>query len=168
MTRKKHSRREHDGIEKMNLLWDRPGFLIRRLRQIHVAIFLNSCRGFRITPLQYSLMSILKVSKRLDQSSLAEAIGIDRINAADVMKRLQKAGLIKRESDRADQRVRLVSLTRKGTRTLKKIEPRARYAHDAILKILTSAERKLLISFLQRMIIDKNGLGRAPLKIVWQ
>jgi DNA-binding MarR family transcriptional regulator len=107
----------------------------------------------------------LKVSKRLDQASLAETVGIDRINAADVLKRLEKAGLIKREPDRADQRVRLVSLTPKGAQTLKKIEPRARYSHDAILKTLTPAERKLLISFLQRMIIAKNGLGRAPLKI---
>lgn len=30
-------------------LWQRPGFLIRRLNQIHIALFFESCKDFAIT-----------------------------------------------------------------------------------------------------------------------
>ena len=38
-------------------LSQRPGFLIRRLHQIHVALFQEACGEFEITPLQYSATS---------------------------------------------------------------------------------------------------------------
>ena len=40
-------------------LSERPGFLARRLHQIHVSLFAERCADFRITPLQYSLLSRL-------------------------------------------------------------------------------------------------------------
>ena len=43
-------------------LWDRPGFLIRRLHQIHVALFLEECRGFDVTPVQYAVLTALAIA----------------------------------------------------------------------------------------------------------
>jgi hypothetical protein len=40
----------------------RPGFLVRRLHQIHISLFMEACAEFRITPLQYSVLSILAAS----------------------------------------------------------------------------------------------------------
>ena len=37
-------------------LMSRPGFLIRRLHQIHIALFLEECAGVDITPVQYTLL----------------------------------------------------------------------------------------------------------------
>jgi hypothetical protein len=49
----------------------RPGFLIRRLHQIHVALFQKNCAAFEITPLQYSLLSALAKRGTADQTALA-------------------------------------------------------------------------------------------------
>src|ERR1700685_3419043 len=53
----------------------RPGFLIRRLHQLHCALFLEETRGFDITPVQYSLMTALAARGELEQNSLALEIG---------------------------------------------------------------------------------------------
>ena len=52
-------------------LWSRPGFLVRRLHQIHAAMFAEECGAFNITPVQYGLMTILLEQPGLDQISLA-------------------------------------------------------------------------------------------------
>ena len=49
-------------------LQERPGFLIRRLHQIHVALFMEECAPEGITPVQYSILSAL------DQMGTAEQI----------------------------------------------------------------------------------------------
>ena len=50
------------GLRQSRLSWQleqRPGYLIRRLHQIHVALFQKECAAFEITPLQYSLLTAL-------------------------------------------------------------------------------------------------------------
>ena len=59
-------------------LSQRPGFLIRRLHQIHVALFQEACGKFDVTPLQYSLLSALAARKTADQTTLAADIALDR------------------------------------------------------------------------------------------
>src|SRR5262245_30531919 len=61
-------------------LWARPGFLIRRLHQIHYALFFEECAAFDITPVQYGLLTTLAANPDLDQNSLCRELGIDRTN----------------------------------------------------------------------------------------
>jgi hypothetical protein len=51
-------------VDRMSLwhakpLQERPGFLIRRLHQIHTALFADECAGESITPVQYSILIAL-------------------------------------------------------------------------------------------------------------
>src|SRR5262249_56254952 len=71
-------------------LWGRPGYLLRRLHQIHYALFFEECAGFDITPVQYGLLTTLSLNPDLDQNSLARELGIDRTNVADVLNRLAR------------------------------------------------------------------------------
>lgn len=56
----------------------RPGYLVRRLHQIHSAIFLEECQQFGITPVQYGLISTLLENPGIDQVTLGNEVGIDR------------------------------------------------------------------------------------------
>ena len=58
-------------------LWQRPGFLIRRVNQIHIAMFFESCKDFAITPVQYGLLTTLAERPNLDQTSLCAEVGVD-------------------------------------------------------------------------------------------
>src|SRR3954470_6388344 len=77
-------------------LWARPGYLLRRLHQIHYALFFEECAGYDITPVQYGLLTTLSLNPNLDQNSLARELGIDRTNVADVLNRLARRGLVER------------------------------------------------------------------------
>src|SRR5262245_22870620 len=71
-------------------LWGRPGYLLRRLHQIHYALFFEECAEYEITPVQYGLLTTLSLNPNLDQNSLARELGIDRTNVADVLNRLAR------------------------------------------------------------------------------
>ena len=95
-------------------LFGRPGFLIRRLHQLHCSLFVEETRGHDITPVQYSLMTALGVRGELEQNSLALEIGLERSSVAEVVPRLQRRGLVDRRRSREDGRVKLIRLTPKG------------------------------------------------------
>ena len=92
-------------------LAERPGFLIRRLHQIHLALFAEECLRFGVTPVQYSIMSVLSGQPGLDQASLAHEVGVDRTTLANVVARLEGRDLVKRTQGRTDRRLKHVRLT---------------------------------------------------------
>src|SRR5262249_12619133 len=83
-------------------LASRPGYLVRRLHQIHSAIFQEECQEFGITPVQYGLITALLNNPGMDQVTLGGEVGIDRTNAADVLSRLAERGLVRRERSKRD------------------------------------------------------------------
>jgi MarR family transcriptional regulator, lower aerobic nicotinate degradation pathway regulator len=151
------TRRRRDGdTHRPWPLSERPGFLIRRLHQIHAALFQEACGRFEITPLQYSLLSALAVRKTADQTSLAADIVLDRTTTTGALKRLEARKLVERAVDAADRRARLCRLTKAGAALLGKIESAARNAHDATLDGLNDKERGQFIALMQRIVVE-NG-----------
>jgi DNA-binding MarR family transcriptional regulator len=132
----------------------RPGFLIRRLHQIHVALFQQNCGDFDITPLQYSLLSALAVRGTADQTTLASDIALDRTTTTGALKRLAARKLVERVVDRNDRRARACKLTAAGAALLGRIEGAARAAHRATLGHLTRAEQAVFITLMQRIVAD--------------
>src|SRR5580698_5194406 len=92
----------------------RPGFLIRRLHQIHVALFQKKCADFEITPLQYSLLSALAERGAADQTTLAADVALDRTTTTGALKRLQSRNFIVRGAPHGDRRAQLCRLTKAG------------------------------------------------------
>src|SRR5258708_20034463 len=76
------------------MLFRRPGFLIRRLHQIYVAIYFQNCERFGTTPVQSSVMQVLLAQPGMDQVALAAEIGIDRTTASSVLTRLEPRRII--------------------------------------------------------------------------
>jgi DNA-binding MarR family transcriptional regulator len=95
-------------------LWSRVGYLVRRLHQIHNAIFVEECRQFGITPVQYGLLTALHYYPGSDQVNLGREVGIDRTNVADVLERLSDRGLVRRERSQRDRRSMIAFLTPAG------------------------------------------------------
>jgi hypothetical protein len=56
----------------------RPGLLIRRLHQFHVALFTDGAAHLAITPVQFSLLSAISSRELVDQSTLAADVALDR------------------------------------------------------------------------------------------
>jgi DNA-binding MarR family transcriptional regulator len=141
-------------------LSERPGFLLRRLHQIHVALFAGRCARFDITPVQYSLMSALSQRAVADQTTLANDVALDRTTATGALKRLHKRGLIARAASRRDGRAQDCRLTKAGDRLLRGIEAPARLAHRETIAALSTREQKTFIALMAQLVDAHNQSAR--------
>src|ERR1700685_2721752 len=96
----------------------RPGFLIRRLHQIHVALFQKHWAAFEITALQYRLLFALAKRGTADQTTLATDVALDRTTTTGALKRLQLRQFVERSIDQRDRRAQLCRLTKTGAALL--------------------------------------------------
>jgi len=143
----------------------RPGFLIRRLHQVHVALFLEECAGHDITPVQYSLLTELAQHGECEQAEVARALGIDRTNIADVAVRLERRGLLARRVNPSDKRSRLIVLTDAGAILLEVLDQCAERAHARTVEALPKPERDAFVRALSVLVEAGNPMGRATLKL---
>jgi MarR family transcriptional regulator, lower aerobic nicotinate degradation pathway regulator len=131
----------------------RPGFLVRRLHQIHISLFMEACAEFRITPLQYSVLSILAASGPTDQTKLAAAVALDRTTTTGIVKRLHARRLMRRVTSEKDRRAQLCSLTEAGKTLLMCMESSARKAHRDTMAPLGRHDRTTLLRLLVRLVL---------------
>jgi DNA-binding MarR family transcriptional regulator len=143
----------------------RPGFLIRRLHQIHLALFAEECGRYGVTPVQFSLLSVVAVRPGLDQSALALEVGVDRATTANVLARLEGNGFLSRSRSAEDSRVKLIHLTQAGRRVLARMDAGARRAHDRTLTGLSPGDRDRFMELLARLVDIGNDHGRAPMRL---
>jgi MarR family transcriptional regulator, lower aerobic nicotinate degradation pathway regulator len=146
-------------------LWSRPGFLIRRLHQISVAIFLEEMASLEITPVQYGALMIVAVNPGIDQSALAAELGVDRANAGDVLARLSKSGYLTREPSPTDRRFIQLGITKEGDLLLRKAADRGKKVQDRLLMPLAPKDRKAFVAMMNQIISVSNHVGRAPLRM---
>lgn len=146
-------------------LGDRPGFLIRRLSQIHVALFVEECGRFGVTPVQYSVLTALYRHGPLDQVSIAGEVGIDRANATAVLSRMESRRLLRRVSSPEDQRVKRCELTTTGKALTRRMEKAVERCHNRTIEALPPKERRAFLASLERLVRANNGLGRARLRL---
>jgi DNA-binding MarR family transcriptional regulator len=142
-----------------------PTALARRFAQICVAAIAEAIEGSGLTPLEYAVLRHLDYEAGSQQNGLATRLGIDQSNASLLVEQLVSEGLIERRVDGADRRARLLQLTARGRRVVRKFMPKTRAANDRLLAALDPAERDLFVNLLVRVVesnrvLDRPGAGR--------
>lgn len=145
-------------------LYAKPGHLIRRCQQIAVSIFMDECRGFGITPIQYAVLAVLKTRPDIDQATLAALAALDRSTIGELVARLQERRLVDRRPDQRDRRSKVLRATPAGLRLLLRAEATVRRAQERMLAPLTAAERRTFVRLLGKLVDVNNTLSRAPQK----
>ena len=96
-------------------LYRRPGFMIRRVHQVAVALFIEETGKLGVTNTQYGILFVLKHRPGIDQISVANLLGLDRSTTGMVVKKLEQDGLVVRSvgayDRRRDHQGRLMSST---------------------------------------------------------
>jgi DNA-binding MarR family transcriptional regulator len=146
-------------------LLGRPGFLIRRLHQIHGYLFAQQTVDFGVTPVQYSVMTVLSERAESDQITIAREVGLERTTVADVLARLEARGLVTRHSDPMDQRVRLARLSAEGQKLVKNMFKAVERAHALTIAPLSKPEQKQLMMLLVRVLEANNEVGNVPFQL---
>lgn len=147
---------------KYKELWDRPGYLIRRLHQIHLGIFAEECSNEDITPVQFGVLTVLQNGKELDQLTLSTSVGIDRTSGADVFRRLERRKLLTRRPSEFDGRAKLVKITERGREFVTRIRPTVVRAQDRLVSPLSEEELEEFYRLAHKMIEANHTASRAP------
>jgi MarR family transcriptional regulator, lower aerobic nicotinate degradation pathway regulator len=146
-------------------IYSRPGHLVRRLQQIAVAIFMEETAEFDITPVQYSALLAVRNHAAIDQTSLMKIIAFDRSTIGDVVKRLENKRLIKRATNGADRRTKLLYITPSGRRLLSKVKKAVDAAQDRIVAPLSREERREFMRMMHKLVQLNNDHSRVPLQL---
>lgn len=144
-------------------LYGFPGHLIRRCHQIVVAMFLEETRRFRVTPIQFSVLSATEACPGTEQVALAGMVGIDRSTIGNVLYRLEKRGLLRREADPGDRRIKRIFLAPKGSELLREILPLVKRSQDRFVQPLEDYEKAFFLAVMRRLVNLHNQASRAPL-----
>jgi DNA-binding MarR family transcriptional regulator len=151
--------------EGRSRLFARPGFLVRRLHQIHSGLFAEETSRFNITPVQYSLLTALAEHGQMDQNTLAMEIGLERTSVAEVLPRLETRELIVRTASERDKRMKLVALSRKGRALVKRMDRPVQIAHERTIEHLSPEDRELFMLHLIHLVEANNDKSVAPMRL---
>ena len=141
-----------------------PGYLFRRMQQIAVSIFMEECKAFDLTPVQYAALVAIHTHPGIDATRLSAVIAFDRSTLGSVIERLQAKDFVERKPAAEDKRIKLLYLTRQGTATLREIIPAVDRAQARMLDPLKPAERKALMRLMSRLVDLNNEASRVPLR----
>lgn len=141
---------------------NRPGHLIRRAQQIAVAIFMDECQAFDLTPVQYAALVAIETNPDVDATRLSALIAFDRSTLGDVLERLESKALVARRPSPSDKRIKLVRIAPRGRRLLADVEASVERAQHRILEPLSGEDRKRLLALLTRLADAHNETSRVP------
>ena len=144
-------------------LYRRPGFMIRRVHQIAVALFIKETGRLGVTNTQYGILFVLKHRPGIDQISVANLLGLDRSTTAMVLKKLEQEGLVVRSVGAHDRRRHSMQLTRSGEKLLSQLAEPARKAQARALSAFTPREQARFLQLLDKFTRVFNGSTRVPL-----
>lgn len=145
-------------------LYGMPGYLIRRLQQIAVSIFLDETQDFGVTQVQLGTLFVIAEVPGLDAMDLSRLIALDRSTVGDVVARLEQRGLIERRPGDRDRRVKVIHLTAAGETLLTEIAEANARAQDRILSCLDPRERQQFLALVTKLVDENNEISRAPLQ----
>ncbi len=148
----------------MDAVYTKPGYLFRRMQQIAVAIFMEECKAFDLTPVQYAALVAIQNHPGIDATRLSAVIAFDRSTLGSVIERLEAKGLVERAPSSEDKRVKLLTITRSGAAALRDIVPSVERAQVRMLQPLKPADRKTLLALLSQLVDLNNEASRVPLR----
>ena len=148
----------------MDAVYTRPGYLFRRMQQIAVAIFVEECKRFDTTPVQYAALVAISTHPGIDATRLSAVIAFDRSTLGNVIERLEAKRYIARKPASDDKRVKLLYLTQSGEKLLRDIVPSVDRAQARMLQPLKASDRKMLMELLTQLVDRNNEASRVPLR----
>ena len=145
----------------LSRLYARPGFLLRRAHQISAAVFEDECRELALTPAQFGVLTVLMAHPGMGQSSLARALGFDKVTVLRVLRGLEARGLLARGPAPDNRRNISVALTAAGEAMLARAQKPAETAYRRLLAPLDPVQQTQLVELLHVLTGELEDDARA-------
>ena len=127
------------------------GNLIRRAQQLHLSTW-SRVASNEITSAQYSILAVLDRLGEASQRELCDEVDLDRSTVTDLVRRMEKAGLIARRRAEGDARRNVVTLTAHGDAERARLVPLVHEVQRELTANLGDAETAALFRGLWAML----------------
>lgn len=132
------------------------GYNLRRAYVLNVTPnFSKRMAKYRLTPVEYTILVLLKSNPNINQKRLAKAINVSPPNMATLLDRLETRSLLSRQRNPLDKRSQTLVLTAEGLRLCSKAEKAIEELEVDVASALTETERAELLRLLQKMSVPK-------------
>ncbi len=165
MSRQKHvtGQRDKDRMHRladMLRLRDGLGFQVRVVTTRANQLFEELTGQNAITARQYGALLTLHQRGSMTLTELADAISVDRSTLTEMVRRLQRAGLITRAGNGQDRRSAVVALSPEGEAAVAQLTPGAAKVQDLLLAPLGPAERRQLMLWIKMIAAGPSTEGK--------
>lgn len=100
---------------------------------------------------EFSILMLVAANPQVNQKRLGQALDVSAPNLAVMLDRMAERGWVERVRSTQDRRAVHVRLTRKGAELVQRAEKIAATMENATLRVLSPAERALLIELLMKV-----------------
>jgi DNA-binding MarR family transcriptional regulator len=138
------------------------GQLFFRLWRASHTRIAEALESIGLTPALFGVLNVIGAREGAIQQEIGAAMGIDPSTMVSLIDDLESSGLAKRRPHPSDRRAREVAITPKGRRALERGRGLAMQVEDEVLRGLTAAERRQLLTLLRR------ALDSAPPQTPWR
>lgn len=132
-------------------LHDLTGYLIHRTDVKLMNYFKQKLKPYGMTPVRWSIISVLDTQKGITQKELAEAIDKKQTTIVEMIYAMEEKGLIKRTFSEQDRRSHYLFLTEKGEELKKNLSPLVKDAHLFVTRQLSDEEIDQLKTLLNKV-----------------
>lgn len=117
-----------------------------RLKRLSDKVMSDAARIYKFTghemqPKWFTLMSLLKDKKHVSVVEAAQYLGLTQPCISQFSREMDKAGLIRFNSDPNDLRRKIMSLSKKGIKNFKKMQPVRKAVRKSAIAICTEDEQ---------------------------
>ena len=116
------------------------------------AVFMAEAKAFDLTPVQFSALVVIREHPGTDATRVSDLIYFDRSTIGNVLDRLEKKGLVRRQPGVEDRRTKRLFLTPQGRTVLRKIAAKLPRITNNILAPLSAADRTRFVRLLVRLV----------------
>ncbi|MFB4324440.1 MarR family transcriptional regulator [Priestia sp. BR_2] len=125
--------------------------LIHRTDVRAMNYFKKKLKPYGMTPVRWSIISVLDSQKGITQTELAEAIDKKQTTIVEMIYAMEEKGLIKRMYSERDRRLHYLFLTEKGEELKRTLSPLVKDAHLFVTRQLSDEENTQLKTLLNKV-----------------
>nr|WP_323781296.1 MarR family transcriptional regulator [Amylibacter sp.] len=116
--------------------------------------FERRARGHRLSLMQWRTLGALNQTDGLSQVTLAAKVEASQMTMSDIIDRLESEGLVRRESDPADKRAKLVWITQAARPVVEEMRSIATEVYAAALAGIAPEDLDGLTNSLQQIVTN--------------
>ena len=114
-------------------------------------VFVRHLGSLDLKVVEYSILVLVAANSQVNQKQLGQALDISAPNMAVTLDRMVERGWIERVRSTQDRRAQHIHLTGAGQALVQRAEKIAATMENATLRVLSPAERALLIELLMKV-----------------